>query len=564
MPTPFAHGQITLAIGLSDRIIIASDSTSDAAAVGLSPEVSRAVEVQPGFVVAGSGIWKTSDQAIDTRRDIQAAYRHEDTAESFLQRFDRLYRQVIQEFLTRRFHEAPNVVLRECFCPLMPPLSLVVCEVGAFGKRATIFEYIPTLTNDDQIVLTPLVQAQDSTETAAFAAIGAAAPYLHLVDRSYVDHAMRGPSGPEQAARTLVDEAIARTPTSLSPACVFTFPVEISTTRQRTKTQARVAATKRTLAPVDAFPPVDTKDIVAVEQFVRRHFSKLYPTGKFSWLPTVFRDIDNFFAGRDPDYAAVDLRYHDLEHTLQAAVCTTLILAGRHAARVPPRIDAHHFELAITAALLHDSGYLKLRSDTRGTGAKYTFCHVLRSCAFAASYLPNIGATGTDIETVMSAINCTGPMNEISRLRFQAPVDEIIGCAVATADYLGQLAAVDYPDELNILFEEFQESDDFIHVPAEERMFKSAYDLVARTPQFWHRFVLPKLENDFHGVYRFLARPFPDGPNPYLIAVEANIAEIQRRFRRIPDPQKPEVPSNDTTPPMATESPEVPRTSAQP
>jgi hypothetical protein len=82
---------------------------------------------------------------------------------------------------------------------------------------------------------------------------------------------------------------------------------------------------------------------------------------------------------------------------------------------------------------------------------------------------------------------------------------------------------------LEILFREFKESDDFIHLPASRRAFKTAAELVERTPEFWVKFVQPKLESDFQALYRFLARPYPHGPNPYLEAVEKNIAKIKRR-----------------------------------
>ena len=255
----------------------------------------------------------------------------------------------------------------------------------------------------------------------------------------------------------------------------------------------------------------------------------MYPKASLVWLQTIFRDIDLHFSGRHPDYAAVDLGYHDLEHTLQACVCLTLLLEGRHYAEVEPRVDARHFELALSAVLLHDAGYLRLRSDNVGTGAKYTFCHVLRSCAFAASYLPTLGANDYEVEAVLGAINCTGPTKEISRLHFRDPVERVIGCALATADYLSQMAALDYPDELEMLFNEFQESDDFIHLSQSRRAFKSADDLKLRTPMFWQKFVKRKLESDFQAVYRFLARPYPHGDNPYLDAVEKNIAKIERR-----------------------------------
>ncbi len=277
------------------------------------------------------------------------------------------------------------------------------------------------------------------------------------------------------------------------------------------------------------FPPVDTKNATAVAEFVEAKFASMYPGASLAWLITIFRDVEALFTGKNSDYAANDVRYHDLEHTLQATVCLVLLLEGRHLAGAEPRVDPRQFELAVSAVLLHDAGYLKLRSDQIGTGAKYTFCHVLRSCAFAASYLPTLGANDHEVEAVLGAINCTGPTKEISRLYFREPVERVIGCALATSDYLGQMAAADYPDELDILFEEFQESDDFIHLPASRRVFKSAADLKERTPMFWQKFVMRKLESDFQAMYRFLARPFPHGPNPYLLAVEANIAEIKRR-----------------------------------
>ena len=277
------------------------------------------------------------------------------------------------------------------------------------------------------------------------------------------------------------------------------------------------------------FPPADTKNPSAVLAFVETTFGAMYPTSKLTIVRTMFESVVLLFEGRHPDYGRIDLRYHDLEHTLQATVCLVRLLQGRHAAGVEPKLQPRQFELAIASALLHDAGYLKLRSDTAGTGAKYTFCHVLRSCAFAASFLPPLGANDHEVEAVLGAINCTGPTKQVSRLRFREPIDRIIGCALATGDYLGQMAAPDYPDELEILFNEFKESDDFVHLPPERRAFQSAAQLVELTPMFWQEIVLPKLESDFQAVYRFLADPYPNGRNPYLDAVENNIRIIKAR-----------------------------------
>lgn len=266
------------------------------------------------------------------------------------------------------------------------------------------------------------------------------------------------------------------------------------------------------------------------ERFVLHVLEGMFPGGTWSCLTRVFADVDRMFKGEHPEFAAIDVEYHDLKHTLQATACLVLLLEGRQQAGDAPILGARECELALVSALLHDAGYLKSRFDGDGTGAKFTYCHVLRSCAFAASYLPLVGVVDLEIETVLSAINCTGPVGEISRLRFRRPVDQIIGASLGTADYVSQMAALDYPDDLPVLFKEFSESDVYSGIPKDRRLFLSAEGLIAATPRFWRDFVLPLLEREHGGMYRYLARPAPTGRNEYIILIEQNIAEIERRI----------------------------------
>jgi hypothetical protein len=117
----------------------------------------------------------------------------------------------------------------------------------------------------------------------------------------------------------------------------------------------------------------------------------------------------------------------------------------------------------------------------------------------------------------------------VGRRHFRDPVSQVVGCSLATADFVAQLSDPLYPDKLEALYTEFRESDEFAHVPMERRAFKSENDLIAKTPAFWRDFVKPKLEGDFQGAYRFLARPAPSGRNDYIAAIEANIAKIAAR-----------------------------------
>lgn len=266
-----------------------------------------------------------------------------------------------------------------------------------------------------------------------------------------------------------------------------------------------------------------TADILLDE--ARVLFTRHFPGHPLVFVERLIAAVTDMFEGRYLDYSQVDLKYHDFDHSLQASSCFLAMLDGRQQAGAKPAFSAREAELGLTAILMHDTGYLHLRSDKDGTGAKYTYTHVLRSCAITASFLPRMGLTAEELDLVVVAIRCTGPSSQVSRLHFPGESAKVIGCMVATADYLGQMAARDYPSDLALLYAEFEESDDFTHVPREKRMFRSAMDLAQRTPAFWDRVVLPKLDSDFLGVYRFLQGA--DGVNPYIAAINHNLARIR-------------------------------------
>jgi hypothetical protein len=278
------------------------------------------------------------------------------------------------------------------------------------------------------------------------------------------------------------------------------------------------------------YPPVATNDPTAVEVEVQKAYLAMFPEGDRLFVPRAFGWVMECFTGHYADYQAVDTKYHDFEHTLQGALCLARLLHGRHQAEAQPVLTAHLFELGIIAILLHDTGYLKKRSDADGTGAKYTATHVNRSAEFAARLLVEKGYSANDIKAVQNMIRCTGVEAVLSSIPFQGELEKIIGHALGTADLLGQMAADDYVEKLPILYAEFAEAarfdkghTDFIS------KFGGADDLIQRTPGFWQNFVLPRLEREFAGLHRFLNDPYPDGPNEYVRRVEANLQRIRQK-----------------------------------
>lgn len=237
------------------------------------------------------------------------------------------------------------------------------------------------------------------------------------------------------------------------------------------------------------------------------------------------------FRGCYPGYQAADTCYHDLEHTLLATVCCLRILAGRRLHGVSPIHGEASFKAALIAILLHDTGYLKEAGDDEGTGAKYTFVHESRSCVVAQRCLPPLGLDVPTVQAICRLIRCTGPRARIEAISFRNEGERLLGLAVCTADYLGQMSDPNYVGKLVPLFWEFEESDNYRNVPPEHRPYRSASEMIRRTPAFWQETVLPKLTHTCAGLYRFLEDP--SGANPYLEQIEQNLAAIPLHLARV-------------------------------
>lgn len=278
-------------------------------------------------------------------------------------------------------------------------------------------------------------------------------------------------------------------------------------------------------------PPhaVDTKHPTAVAQAVKAAFAGIGAQDSFPLIDRLFADVTGMFHGEYAGYQAIDMQYHDFEHTLQATVCLIDLLQGRSRTFDRPVLRARDWELAIMAVLLHDTGYLKKTDDREGTGAKYTFVHERRSCDFTREYLPRMGVTASEIEDICAAIICTGPRSKISQISFHRDEARQMAFILVTADYLAQMSAADYLEKLPSLFREFHEAFDFEQVPPEKRPYHSLPELLQRTPEFWKTYVRPMLDFEAGGVHRYLTTA--GQPNPYLQAVDANMAELRRRLQ---------------------------------
>ncbi|MGC2062010.1 MAG: hypothetical protein WA610_03465 [Thermodesulfovibrionales bacterium] len=258
------------------------------------------------------------------------------------------------------------------------------------------------------------------------------------------------------------------------------------------------------MKPVDSdhssfHKPADLEKIMdevltSVRTIIKSNYNTTTDSGR---IEKVKDDVLDLFDGNLKDYQECDTHYHNLEHTIQVINPFAQILDGWNKAGQKPWIPFKYFELGLIAVLLHDTGYIKHAGDTEGTGAKYTFVHIERSVAFANQYLPEKRFEPDEVTSICNMILCTGVIDRTDQIAFLSDEETICGYSLATADYISQMSAADYPEKLYDLYGEFKEAYDYAGADNLKKkgtfIFKSAEDLIQRTPLFYTNVVLPRI-----------------------------------------------------------------------
>jgi hypothetical protein len=258
----------------------------------------------------------------------------------------------------------------------------------------------------------------------------------------------------------------------------------------------------------------------------------MFPGADNLYIDEFFSAVSDMFAGNYDGFQPMDTAYHDIEHTMQATLCLVTLLFNRQLANANPQIEHKAFSKALIAILLHDIGYLKEVGDNEGTGAKYTHVHEKRSCRHARAYLSGRGWQEADIKSVENLISCTGPLSDITKIKFQSGVERMLGQSVCTADFIGQMSDPRYVDKLVVLYQEFVESYRYQKIPEEKWPFTSYEDLLRKTPDFWEKFVHRKMQVECDGVWRYFEHP-GTSHNVYISSVLQNIRVIQDKISHI-------------------------------
>ncbi|MBU0674601.1 MAG: GAF domain-containing protein [Proteobacteria bacterium] len=249
-------------------------------------------------------------------------------------------------------------------------------------------------------------------------------------------------------------------------------------------------------------------------------------------LTSLLTDVADLYQGEWPSHEACQTGYHNHGHAIDVALLTARMISGWN--KLPlseehPVIDEPMFLNAIAAALFHDTGYIKEKGDTFGSGGKFSFSHEDRSMELAREYLtshPWPERSRVLAPNIISTTKFHGPL-QLEGL-FANRQEEIIGRMVASADLVAQMADVDYIKRINDLYGELQEA---YEVETREviqakgiRVFNSAQEMIEGTVDFYEKFVLPRLAS-LGRMDQYLVSFFGDGRNPYLENITANLSD---------------------------------------
>ena len=281
----------------------------------------------------------------------------------------------------------------------------------------------------------------------------------------------------------------------------------------------------------DVTNTVQVSSVAAVRRAVERIFADTWPETPIDRLGVAFTDFERLFSGQFPGYFGCDTVYHDLQHSLDDTLAMARLLAGHDRAHTAEeRLGGERAVMGVVVALFHDAGYIRRHDDSERNGAEFTLTHVSRSAEFLTRYLPTIGL-GQWAPVAAQIVHFTGYERAFDQIRLDDALDRRIGYLIGTADMLAQMADRCYLEKCrDRLYPEFVLGGVAISRGEDggiRAQYASGLDVLRQTPEFFATTMRTRLDGEFRGAYRYF-EAFFDGRNPYLEAVERNIAYLKQ------------------------------------
>jgi len=276
----------------------------------------------------------------------------------------------------------------------------------------------------------------------------------------------------------------------------------------------------------DVTHSVRTTEPSAVAAAVVRLYHELFPLAPAEPLERAFAQLERSYNGGDLSYWPCETEYHDIQHVLDVTLAMARLMDGYERSRMngDERLRPELFVAGALAALFHDFGYLRKRSDRRHRyGAEYTIGHVSRGAEFLRGYMRELGFDEKLARLGATLLHFTGYERQAELIRIRAGLPRHLGQMMGTADIIAQMSDRCYLEKCrDRLYPEFVLGRLAARRNAERLpLFASGDELVARTPDFFEN-AMRRLDLQLGHCHEFAARHF-GGENLYLDAVRRNV-----------------------------------------
>jgi hypothetical protein len=281
----------------------------------------------------------------------------------------------------------------------------------------------------------------------------------------------------------------------------------------------------------DVTNSIRTTDPAAVGAEVIRLYKGLYDNAPAPELERAFGDAAALYAGQRPEYYPCDTEYHDIQHVLDVTLAMARLMDGYQRSRQPQEgsISNETFIVGVLAALFHDFGYLRRRTDRRHRyGAEYTLTHVSRGSDFLRHYLRALGLAHL-AKITATLVHYTGYERPAETIRIADTLLRRIGQMLGTADIIAQMSDRCYLEKCRSrLYPEFVLGGLAGRRLVGQRslpMFSSGDELVQKTPAFY-KSATKRLDMQLARSYEYASRHF-GGHNLYLDEMQKNVLYAQ-------------------------------------
>jgi hypothetical protein len=252
-------------------------------------------------------------------------------------------------------------------------------------------------------------------------------------------------------------------------------------------------------------------------------------------MARAFDYFEQLFAGEIAGFHGVDTVYHDRQHSLDITLALARLIAGyERQASTATAFGAERGVMGLITGLFHDVGYLRRTEDEASqNGAEFTRTHVARGARVLGDFLPTVGL-GAWVPIATQIVHFTGYELPFADIKVNDPRDIKMGHLLGTADMIAQMADRCYLEKCrDRLYAEFVLGG--VALPlgdagTPEVKYASGLDLLRQTPTFIAQVREKRLDGQFHKAYRYLEILY-GGDNPYIEAIDANLAYLQQILR---------------------------------